>query len=88
MRDAFGADSESTLNSCFAVTFGGLETSSSVLANMVRLLAANPAALDKVGRCLLVVSAKAQHVQRSNSSYVVPAELVAVTLMTIVAASS
>lgn len=51
MRDAFGVDSQSTINACFAVTFGGLETSASVLANMVRLLAANPGSLQKVRYC-------------------------------------
>lgn len=49
VRDAFGLDSVSTVNTCFAVIFGGLETGGSVIANLIRLLAANPTCLAKVG---------------------------------------
>lgn len=48
MRDAFGVDNESTLNTCFAFTFAGLETSSSVVANLIRHLAAHPDVAQKI----------------------------------------
>eukprot|EP00878_Enallax_costatus_P000229 GHUV01000293.1.p1 GENE.GHUV01000293.1~~GHUV01000293.1.p1 ORF type:complete len:544 (+),score=122.24 GHUV01000293.1:239-1633(+) len=58
MRDAFGVDNESTLNTCFAITFAGLETSSNSISTVIRMLAADPKGLERVKKEAADVSKK------------------------------